>query len=219
VTHSAATAEVLGTERMQTLELNAKGNDVKAWQKFLRGQGLYAGAVDGSFGSRTLEASKAFQRARQLRDDGVVGQRTLDEAARLGFGVEDATRPEMPPPPHTDLSLSDPWEAPTPLHHTDLFVVRDPRVITNHHAGVLPCPKNPPPPVGWAYWKGPVPAALAELAVEVETDGTRFPMSSFVQTTRDGRRVAARVEWHDLKGRTGERGCFRGTNLFRRSEE
>jgi peptidoglycan hydrolase-like protein with peptidoglycan-binding domain len=204
---------------MQTLGLNATGDDVKTWQAFLRDQGLYAGAIDGSFGPRTLESSKAFQRAHGLRDDGVVGARTWDDAKSLGLGAGNGSTPQAPPPAGGALSLTDPWEAPAPPGDGELFVVRDPRVITDHRIGVLPCPKNPPPPVGWAYWKGPVSAALAKLAVEVETDATRFPMSSFVQATRDGQRVAARVEWHDLKGKTGERGCFRGTNLFRPSEE
>jgi hypothetical protein len=59
-----------------------------------------------------------------------------------------------------------------------------------------------------------VPPALTQLAREVESDSARCPLGSFVQTVRGGVRVAARVEWHTLQGKTGKHGCFRGTNLF-----
>jgi peptidoglycan hydrolase-like protein with peptidoglycan-binding domain len=196
---------------MRTLRANATGDDVKAWQGFLKTQGLFDGTIDGAFGVTTLASTKAFQQAHALLGDGLVGNKTLGQAMQLGLVI--AT--DDPPLPGGQISLRDAWTAPEPPAGSDLFTIQDPRVITNHQAGVLPCPRNPPPPVGWTYWRGPVPASLNELAAQIENDPARFPMGSFVQAIRSGNRVAARVEWHDFQGKSGAHGCFRGTNLLR----
>jgi hypothetical protein len=195
---------------MRTLRANATGDDVKAWQTFLKTQGLFDGLLDGSFSVATLESTKAFQRAHALSIDGLVGNKTLGQAMQLGLAIAE----DDPPLPGGQISLRDAWTPPEPPADSDLFTIQDPRVITNHKAGILPCPSNPPPPVGWAYWRGPVPAPLNELAAQIENDPVRFPMGSFVQAIRAGNRVAARVEWHDFQGRSGAHGCFRGTNLL-----
>ncbi|MGI5860481.1 MAG: peptidoglycan-binding protein [Myxococcales bacterium] len=57
------------------LRLGARGTSVKTLQTLLRSKG-YSIAVDGSFGPKTLEAVKAFQRASGLSVDGVVGPKT-----------------------------------------------------------------------------------------------------------------------------------------------
>jgi hypothetical protein len=200
---------------MRTLRLNAKGDDVKAWQAFLRNTGLYQGALDGSFGQLTSDATRAFQRANALDDDGVVGNQTFGTAMRLGLDLA----PEDPPLPGGPrggvASINDAWEPPASPTDNELLIAADPRVITDHQPGVLPCPVNPPPPVGWMYWQGPVPQQIGDLAAKVEFAPARFPMGSFVQALIAGRRVAARVEWHDYQGATGRHGCFRGTSLFR----
>ena len=49
---------------------------VKAIQFLLRGRGFYALQPDGVYGSQTAKAVKAFQRARGLTADGVVGPQT-----------------------------------------------------------------------------------------------------------------------------------------------
>ena len=200
---------------MRTLRLNAKGTDVETWQTFLRDKGFYQGALDGSFGERTADATRAFQRANALDDDGVVGNQTLGTAMRLGLDLAPED-PPLPGGPHRGVaSLNDAWDPPAPPADAELLVATDPRVVTDHQPGVLPCPINPPPPVGWVYWQGPVPQPVGELAVKVEFAPARFPMGSFVQALIDGRRIAARVEWHDYQGATGRHGCFRGTSLFR----
>jgi hypothetical protein len=117
-------------------------------------------------------------------------------------------------------ALSDPWEAPEPeVNSADELIVVDPRVVVDHVVGRLPCPRNPAPPDGWRYWKlhEHVPAALGALSVKMLHDGKVYPMGAFVQIWHEQELVAARVEWHDVKGATGEQGCFRGVNLLRRS--
>ncbi len=194
---------------MRTLRLNAKGDDVNTWQTFLRDKGFYTGPLDGSFGPDTFDATRAFQRAHQLADDGVVGNQTFAAAMQAGLDLA----PEDPPVPSGALSINDAWTAPPLAADATLIQTRDPRVITTHRAGT-PCPNNPPPPVGWAYWKGQVPAALGELAKKVEFTPAEFPMGTFVQAQVGGQRVAARVEWHNYQGATNTFGVFRGTSLF-----
>jgi peptidoglycan hydrolase-like protein with peptidoglycan-binding domain len=161
---------------MRTLRLGTRGDDVRDWQRFLRDGGLYAGAVDGSFGARTVEATRAFQRTNGLDDDGVAGNQTLGAAMQRGFDLapEDATLADGPD--GAVIFINDAWTPPSPPTAADPIVAKDPRMITQHQAGVLPCPPNPPPPVAWAYWRGHVPAGAAALANKVEFDPQSFPI-------------------------------------------
>lgn len=111
------------------------------------------------------------------------------------------------------------WIAPAgPTDASQGYVVSiDPRVVTNWSIGQLPCPSNPAPPVGWAYWTGPVSANLTAFASSMTDNPTTYPMGSFVQAVVDGQLVSARVEWHTSQGATGATGCFRGTNLFKQT--
>lgn len=72
---------------MRTLRLNTRGEDVKAWEHFLRGQDFYWIEVDGFFDPETEEATKAFQREHFLLDDGVVGTKTYAAAMSIGFSL------------------------------------------------------------------------------------------------------------------------------------
>jgi peptidoglycan hydrolase-like protein with peptidoglycan-binding domain len=67
-----------------TLREGAKGEPVRALQKRLNALGFNAGTADGSFGPKTESAVKAFQRAKGLTADGVVGPKTWD---KLGIKV------------------------------------------------------------------------------------------------------------------------------------
>ena len=202
---------------MRTLRLGAKGDDVKAWEAFLHADGLYQGALDGSFGPALLQATRAFQRGNGLVDDGIVGNQTLGMAMQRGLDLA----PEDPPlpggPKDGVTSLNDAWLPPPPpvSASADLVLAVDPRVITAHQPGQLPCPNNPPPPVGWVYWKGSVPASVGKLAAQLEFAPAKYPMGTFAQAVLGAQLVAARVEWHDYQGATGAHGCFRGTSLFR----
>ena len=64
--------------QMRTLRKGDKGDDVKALQILLIGYGYSCGSygVDGSFGSATDKAVRAYQKDKGLSVDGVVGPKT-----------------------------------------------------------------------------------------------------------------------------------------------
>lgn len=68
--------EVLITPPPAVLKLGYKGPDVVTLQTRLNKLGFSCGANDGDFGPRTLEAVKAYQAAKGLVVDGVVGKMT-----------------------------------------------------------------------------------------------------------------------------------------------
>lgn len=61
---------------MTTLRNGSKGTQVRVLQWLLNENGYNAGTVDGIFGANTQKAVKAFQKARGLEVDGVVGKNT-----------------------------------------------------------------------------------------------------------------------------------------------
>lgn len=61
---------------MQNLKIGSKGNDVLQLQKFLQGQGLYNGKLDGIYGPQTQGAVQVFQGHANLKPDGIVGPLT-----------------------------------------------------------------------------------------------------------------------------------------------
>jgi peptidoglycan hydrolase-like protein with peptidoglycan-binding domain len=73
-----------------TLRLGARGEPVRALQNRLNALGFKAGGADGVFGNQTLSAVKAFQKARGLTADGVVGPKTWD---KLGIKVQAPSTP------------------------------------------------------------------------------------------------------------------------------
>lgn len=60
----------------RVLRSGSRGTDVSDLQRRLNAAGFDAGAVDGVFGTRTDRAVRAFQAARRLSADGVVGSQT-----------------------------------------------------------------------------------------------------------------------------------------------
>lgn len=94
---------------MRLLQLGVSGDDVRSWQNFLLGQGLYHGAADGVFSPDTTGATRVFQASQGLQDDGVVGEDTWMAAKSIGLPDPDATvdpgeggtdwppRPSFPP--------------------------------------------------------------------------------------------------------------------------
>lgn len=59
-----------------TLKKGNKGNYVVILQTYLNALGFNSGTIDGDFGSNTLKAVKAFQSAKKLTADGIVGKKT-----------------------------------------------------------------------------------------------------------------------------------------------
>ncbi len=55
----------------------------KKIQVALKAAGYYAGPVDGKIGAQTRDAVKAFQKAKGLSPDGVVGSKTAAALARV----------------------------------------------------------------------------------------------------------------------------------------
>ena len=74
-TNKETKKEGVCTVELKVLNKGAKGKDVIALQKLLIGYGFSCGSygADGDFGSGTLKAVKAFQKANGLAVDGIVG--------------------------------------------------------------------------------------------------------------------------------------------------
>ena len=58
-------------------KVGSQGNEVRQIQTVLKDQGIYNGAVDGVFGTKTKNAVVAFQKKNGLTADGVAGPSTL----------------------------------------------------------------------------------------------------------------------------------------------
>lgn len=89
---------------MRVIRPGMIGEDIKAWEYFLRGRGYYWLEVDGKFDSESVSATKHFQSENKLVDDGVVGKLTYSAAMKLGFDpLEDdhdgKDGPNWPPRP------------------------------------------------------------------------------------------------------------------------
>lgn len=71
----------LGTH--ETLKKGSKGIEVTKLQATLDTRGYKCGKADGKFGTNTEKAVKAFQRAHELYQDGIAGQKTLSKLYSL----------------------------------------------------------------------------------------------------------------------------------------
>ena len=61
------------------LSVGCEGAEVKKLQSFLNWAGFNCGAADGDFGMGTLAAVKAFQKAVNITEDGIVGSGTINK--------------------------------------------------------------------------------------------------------------------------------------------
>ncbi len=75
--YSDSAAVKPGETAGKTLQMGDTGDEVKALQDALKAKGYLAGASDGSFGSATASALKAFQRANGLSVTGIADEATL----------------------------------------------------------------------------------------------------------------------------------------------
>lgn len=92
---------------LRYIRLNSRGQDVEAWNNFLRGvRPCSTIIVNELFSESTNEETKIFQRAVGLVPDGVVGNLTYAEAMKLGFSpliddiIDDQLSPNWPPKPN-----------------------------------------------------------------------------------------------------------------------
>jgi len=92
-----ASAPAPASSGTPTRKSGAKGEAVKKLQTLL-GQAGFACGVDGSFGPKTLEAVKAFQKARGLAADGVVGPKTWQALNTPAVVTPPATPPSTGTP-------------------------------------------------------------------------------------------------------------------------
>ena len=72
-----AAAEKEETKVDDTLKKGDKGSEVKKLQQRLKELGYYKYGIDSSYGNRTVEAVKAFQKNNKLSVDGICGTATL----------------------------------------------------------------------------------------------------------------------------------------------
>lgn len=61
---------------LPTLRMGSRGAEVKTLQRLLTAHGYPCGAADGIYGNNTLAGVKAFQKAKKLAVDGIVGRDT-----------------------------------------------------------------------------------------------------------------------------------------------
>ena len=104
---------------LRSLSKGVSGSDVRAWQEFLTQQGFNPGPIDGIFGPGTHKATIAFQKNRNLGQDGIVGQATIAMAQLLGY------KPKL-------LVITQPINNISfPLNHAvDVIGLVDPQIIT-----------------------------------------------------------------------------------------
>lgn len=76
------TGKYSGNYPTTTIQKGSKGADVKLWQRFLNWYGGFKLKVDGDFGTKTDEATRAFQKTEALTEDGIVGTKTRTAAKK-----------------------------------------------------------------------------------------------------------------------------------------
>jgi Putative peptidoglycan binding domain len=70
---------------LKPIQRGSTGNNVLAWQQFLRLKQLQVGTADGAFGAATDMATRSFQTQNGLPATGVVDEATYRVAFRQGF--------------------------------------------------------------------------------------------------------------------------------------
>ncbi len=75
------------------LQLNDKSPLVKKWQQFLKAQGFLSAEPNGTFGPKTQQATRDFQKFYKIQATGIAGSLTLGKAHDLGFNPESEPQP------------------------------------------------------------------------------------------------------------------------------
>ncbi|MDI1322034.1 MAG: PKD domain-containing protein [Algoriphagus sp.] len=84
---------------MAILQPGSFGDHVRNWQLFLTKHGFYSDPIDAFFGASTKVATAGFQRAHNLPTDGVVKDKTLEIAVKLGFSLSGMPPRNLNKPP------------------------------------------------------------------------------------------------------------------------
>lgn len=99
-----------------TLKEGSEGSAVRTLQTKLKSLGYYTGSVDGSYGSGTVEAVKAFQRGNGLSADGKAGSGTINKLYSGDAKTAAQARPTATPKPKpTPRPTATPYRTATPL--------------------------------------------------------------------------------------------------------
>ncbi len=69
--------------KVKQISLGSTGIEVLLAQEILKARGLYTGKLDRSFGLKMYAAVKAYQKARKLKQDGVIGPDTWKDMLAL----------------------------------------------------------------------------------------------------------------------------------------
>lgn len=69
-------------DKQPSKEITVKQMSIRQIQTALKNSGFYKGSIDGKVGAETKEAIKAFQKANDLKPDGIVGKRTLEKLSK-----------------------------------------------------------------------------------------------------------------------------------------
>lgn len=85
-----------------TSRFGSSGEEVKQIQQKLKSWGYYNGAIDGVYGSKTVEAVKKFQSKNGLTADGIAGQKTLEA---LGINTTSGSSSSGSTSNNSDLNL------------------------------------------------------------------------------------------------------------------
>lgn len=93
------TLDLESAASMPTLRRGSSGSAVSDLQRRLSAAGFNSGAIDGAFGSLTDAAVRAFQGARRLGVDGIVGPNTWSALLGAPPGVPSAPAQGGPRPP------------------------------------------------------------------------------------------------------------------------
>ncbi len=114
-----------------TLKEGSEGAAVRVLQSKLKSYGFLTGSVDGSFGSATLEAVKAFQRANGLTADGKAGATTLEKLFAGSVTTSSNTKVTVKPtatskPTATPKVTSKPTSKPTATPNAYIRVTEAP---------------------------------------------------------------------------------------------
>ncbi len=125
------------------LALGARGERVRAVQRGLEALGFKPGQIDGTFGMKTLNAVRAFQRSRGLGVDGVVGPDTWK-----ALGLDALDQVLSGPAPVVAVVLSKPAQTPS------IQAVRQARLLFNGSSLCWIWLDGLTPPVCWSAVSG-----------------------------------------------------------------